>query len=42
MEEKATTKQLYEAPISEEVEVRMESVILTGSGVKPDYDEIPW
>ena len=36
MEQKETAKQLYEAPTIEVTELKMESVILSGS--KPDYD----
>ena len=40
MEQKATSKQLYEAPVIEVMELKMESVILSGS--KPDYDPEEW
>lgn len=40
MEQKATSKQLYEAPVIEVMELKTESVILAGS--KPDYDPEEW
>lgn len=40
MEKKETAKQLYEAPTIEVTELKMESVVLSGS--KPDYDPEEW
>lgn len=40
MEQKATSKQLYEAPVIEVMELKTESVILAGS--KPDYFPEEW
>lgn len=40
MGKKETAKQLYEAPTIEVTELKMESVILTGS--KPDYEPEEW
>ena len=40
MEQKATSKQLYEAPAIKVMELKTESVILAGS--KPDYIPEEW
>lgn len=40
MEQKETAKQLYEAPATEVVELKMDPVILAGS--RPDYIPEEW